>query len=1107
MKKFLKLCATFTLVGALFVGCIDNTEPDGVRAIREAKARLLDAHKELVAANATLILAKAELERANAELQKSLAAINTQTAEAQKIKNDYERGVLQAKIAAGIAEYNAFAQEQLARQWEAQANAAIHEKEYLLALVEMQRALAFQKIEALDQVVAKIWDLMLEQAIRRNDRLVLLAQLYFYETVEIPYVERRLVHDLEYARVQLEYSKNMYDIWTDIKNLAIEEYVKYAEEMLPKMKEIELKEVELRANIANEQFKLEELRSVEKLAEFAYLYSGVNTDLTNISIPNVFSSNATDMFRAVNVDKGNNQSNNVITGVYDNTYSFYHTISHIQGVFPYPPGTKANLGYKSTLEQLKADYNIVKDGRYYGPEGGSLLTDATLNARLARMNSEINDYKNQNTNWRNNYDNARDRSTWSTARSDFMSAVATYNATWGVSSGYYADPAGGTNANYTAAQLSHAQFLAAMEITDVNLRREALAALPVNFLYFMQKQLIGTYVSLIKAMISGQEIPGGLLDGSTVPLSDILGGITFNPKSLFQLVVGQNNAQTFATLINLIMGVSYAVDLVNMITDIMPVYYQKTSSFLGPIYGQGPIFEKYNVSSAWEYHAWFLIYILFENNKMVVGNNILTINAKNYDNAIWQLWEDFLGCRADADDYPGNYDYTLGSPVSNGDNSTLTLNHRLAVNNLVFSHPNPTNSNMPNAANVLNKEIDLRTAWYNWGSALRNLNTAERNLYYPWHRIWTVSRENSSGVTQDFHFGYVDYTTTHGGFPTAVVAAGGTPRWIYENPTGTSTGSVGDLRVTPFNENFYFQHELVPDDDYPSLEDGVDIYWANLADPWINFADPHGIVYNPDITGANFSNRIQLSYYPAIAAKQSRLVFVNWNQWLNIGLPAYIYDPILWCNNFNDPNNNPSWENNGWDPNILISRVARAFASIRNYEQFKFWVDQKDNYISLGEQIAEKITPLEIKVNELYQDYMDAVAARVLKEYEIEALNGEAGLCHTAYIFMERAYQGLRSEVLYHFWDEGGVGRDGYDFWFNAYTDALKNYEWHLANYEVFMANETRYVYYSTEFDAYVKNMRIEIQGKIDAIDQRLMFIENELAILESTRQAILDVL
>jgi len=1056
MKKFLTLCATFLIMGALFVGCIDNTEPEGVLKIREAIADLLRTKQTLVLAQAEYVRALAAYANAQAESEKALAKIYEQQAAALKLENDYTQGVLQASIAAGIAEYNRFAAEQMYLMYLANANAEIAERQYLLELIYTQEQLRTNKIQALDNIVTKIGALLLEQGLLRNELLAWEARRLHYATAELPYEQRRLEHELEYAGLTLFYSESLYNIWTEIKNLAVSDYVTFAEAVVvPELTALATKEEELRMKYAAEMVEYTKLQDAERNAEHDYRFSGVNTPLTNIAIGDVFDTpnTATDLFRnASKVPISLTDSVDIVTGVYKNTYSFYHTVSATYD----PEGAIASLGYLNTLEQLKAEKVFLERNRIFSGYGATLAAN-----KLADMEEEADDavdaYTKAFDDWKEAYDYVKGGPTWGSYRTTYNTKLTAFNGAYGLKN--YAGLT--ATADQALAAVHAAALFAAIQIPDANQRKAAVAQVPVNYTYFFLKGLIEQYVTIVKAVLAGEFDEADILGAKQI--SDVLGGITFDPGALFEWVVGKGNAATFKMIVDFLYASAALMDIAEMINLIMPGFYQASENWVGTAnYLQGPVFDKYDVTTSWEYHAWFLIYILFENNPTSFGNNIFRINS--YDNVIEQLWKDFLGCTLT--DYPGSYSY-INSPASN---AAVTRAHRLSLTGLAFN-PNASINNLPAVASeVIDAEDALRAEWNKWSVYLRSVNGLEADMYTPYNRTWTAA--NHAAVAAS-------------GAAAAAITGSATPRWISEPASGT--GAVGKPTASPSNPyNVYFRPENAPDGVYtPSLVDGEELYWTNLGPIWTPASSTLTVI----------PTSYYVNYYPALAIKRATLMNVNWNEWLNQGKPNYRGDLVLWINDWDN-----SWEDN--DNLDDVALLAQTFITRRNFNEFEFWYNQQPNYEQLLVDIQEKIEALEGKVEELRQAWVDASAARILKYYELTLISSEITLANVNYNALRLVYESnLRDGIAILYWNN-------YDQAFTQYTADKLKYDTALANYDTFMKS---WIYpgggsSSSTWTDYVENKFITIDKNIERVNERLKYIEYELAILESEKEAILKI-
>jgi|GEM_PF-7064966 len=1101
MKKFLKLCAAFSLIGALFVGCIDNSEPDGVRALREAKARLIDSKREVEAAKAVYILSKSKYVDSQTEINKQKAEILKQKAESMKIANDYEKRILDDKVAAEIARLQVQQEKALTALYEQQSKTAKAELAYLKQLVSSQKDLADHKIHVLDAIITNLQALIVEKAALENEILMWQALYQFYDKVELPLAERQLSFALEMAQLEYTHAKYYFDTMTAVKNLALSEYVDFANELHPKITELYEKEVLIESEIAKKMAEKADLEVIRDKAENDYYYSGVGTELATVNFPDVFSSIATDIFSVTRVDIGDNPGGSdyrrILSGVYNNTYSFYWPVG--DRAHNVPEGTLAHLGYYNTLNVLKADYNQIKNGRIYGLEG-KYFADKELKNRLDLFEDALGDYEDACETWRDSYQYIKTSAnwTWAAQLTAFNNAKTAYEQTYGFGFDAYnkaykelflepglagrlaalqneipGDPLSLITWLYKNAE-NQIAYLVAITLDpslDPNVRTQALSLLPVNCLYAVQKTIIEEYIKIFKGLISGDY---GDYDWSKtiVNLSDILGGISFTPSALARLIFGDKNFELFNSVISALMGIARNIDMVDMLNKIMPAYYAKTAAYLGSsIYDQGPIMQKYGVTGNWEYHAWFLIYILFEKNPVSIGNNIFRINS--YDNVYEKLPDDFLGLHAA--NYPGWWYYK----TVKASNVAVVLADRVDPFNTVLKFGKATATTYPdNAAlnGLITAEDNLRKKWHAFGTNLADLNESEEDLFTPYNRTWQVDGYPLKATT-------AWKATT---WPYPAQASGTTPVWV----SSSVSGAVGDVKNFKFIPNttkpdFYFMPELALDRDYPSIVDGEDIYWANLAYPG-SYTDDNVYV-----------NWLHLNFYPALAARRGSLVSVNWNEWLNVGRPFYNNDPILWANTFHSSTVD-TWENNIGAPDALVPLV---FVTRRNYEQYKFWYEQNQAYIELAAEMLVQIDALQAKVDALYQVWVDAQTAITLKEYEIYALRTELNLYVNSAGYLEAVY-----EYLYK-----GLN-DGPDSWmaqytaaFNWFTNAEYMYNWAKTNYDNFTKNQT---YYSTAgfWPTFTADQRINITAEIDRVNERIAIIDKEMADLESAKDEILKV-
>ena len=99
MKKIIYSFVIMIAAGSLFTSCVTNTEPQGIKDIREAKANYLDALAELRKADAAVRNADAEYRKAETALKQAEAALVEAAVKAAEIAVELEDAAVQAKIA------------------------------------------------------------------------------------------------------------------------------------------------------------------------------------------------------------------------------------------------------------------------------------------------------------------------------------------------------------------------------------------------------------------------------------------------------------------------------------------------------------------------------------------------------------------------------------------------------------------------------------------------------------------------------------------------------------------------------------------------------------------------------------------------------------------------------------------------------------------------------------------------------------------------------------------------------------------------------------------------------------------------------------------------
>ena len=183
----------------------------------------------------------------------------------------------------------------------------------------------------------------------------------------------------------------------------------------------------------------------------------------------------------------------------------------------------------------------------------------------------------------------------------------------------------------------------------------------VNTIYTAQKFLIEQYTYVVKTLVAHGSIPGFYLEGDVV-ISDVIGGISINPNNLVPLILDPKtkNFEFLNAILNTVQTVSACIDIVEMFASLQPALYPMAEFFAGYCRPgtkyTSPVMRQYKITSQLEFHAWFLLYILFEGCQINVSDNLLVIGSAKlpadrdkdpitgfYMNVNQMLCKDFLG--------------------------------------------------------------------------------------------------------------------------------------------------------------------------------------------------------------------------------------------------------------------------------------------------------------------------------------------------------------------------------------------------------------------------------------------------------------------------------
>ena len=190
MKKIIYSLVIMIAAGSLFTSCIEQVEPEGILALREAKARYYDALSKLRAADE-------EYRRAEAEVQKALADV--ERANAEKIRQETADAAAMKELLREAQEIqNADAAAELAAKIDSLEKAMeLAAKQHEIDLIEKQQALAAAQ-EALRVALRNI--ALAAQDLTDDEKVALVeAAMVYYELYEAVLDQRVEVLEKEQA--------------------------------------------------------------------------------------------------------------------------------------------------------------------------------------------------------------------------------------------------------------------------------------------------------------------------------------------------------------------------------------------------------------------------------------------------------------------------------------------------------------------------------------------------------------------------------------------------------------------------------------------------------------------------------------------------------------------------------------------------------------------------------------------------------------------------------------------------------------------------------------------------------------------------------------------
>ncbi|MDD2642881.1 MAG: hypothetical protein PHX11_08195 [Bacteroidales bacterium] len=614
MKKFLKWSAAFLVLGVLAVGCIKNEPSEGIEAMRNAKAALLNANAALVQAKVQVEAAQAALIQAQASLLKAEEAIVA--AQADKIKAEaafidaqtaWELGTLdmtEQEFAIYLQELQvdldlmrAQAEKRMA-QWELdianlQDDMVQAMMDYEAKLLEFEKwkidnagVLAQALIDALDELTDDIKAVIRKLGRKQVQLNIAKAQYQWYVNVEYPesveaillhmeLTKERLTCEVDYLTGIVEAYKAIYDTYHEDFDAIMAGYQEEINDIRITIAELEKSLFTLK----------DELKAL--IDERDALLAAYDVPYEH-SIPDVFS------------DGLNDTDINVWFGDYylaDTKYEF--------------------------MMALNQDIRVIEDTRHHFEDMDSGEKNARKEELLKAATDAEKAYKDAWNAWQANYKNLLPTgslyTTWYDAWEEYDADKKAFDA--------------------------HAKYYKEM--------------------YDEAKKQIDLYMYYLDGIITVDEglvvLPGGDY------LSQVLGGIYFDAGNLADFVFG-SNGQAIIDLINVItvmLDVPAQMDaIVTNLKDIMdgthgkgwPAFWDHATDWslkatpawndvMREVYANSD--REITDMSKEEWSTWMFLYWLFESRTVEIGlegsGTVVTINKRNYDDAAAQVLADFFG--------------------------------------------------------------------------------------------------------------------------------------------------------------------------------------------------------------------------------------------------------------------------------------------------------------------------------------------------------------------------------------------------------------------------------------------------------------------------------
>ena len=778
MKKFLKWSAAFLVLGVLAVGCIKNEPSPGIEAMRNAKAALLTAQ-------AALEQAKVQVEAANAALiQAQVSVIKAHEAiiAAQARKVDAETALIMAQV-----EWEKALKDYHKQQWalniqereyelevaRAAADAAIKEWEVYMVQLQAQMVAATQAYEAA-LLQFELWKLANADTI---------SDLLMFELDKVVLRIKGVLLQIAQAQLNLDFAKSQY-LWyvnieypQEVENAMLHwEFERKllickVEHMTGVVAAYEAlynaKHEEFDALIADFQATINALR--EAIVDYELQFITLEEEYLLFDHDGLAAAKAaltkkrTVSISGVFSDGGDDPNIHVNNGTY----------------------RLAKWGWATTpsmFDIMKRDMRVIDDTRKEFEDQESGVIQRNLDAKKKLATDAETKYKENWNNWQK----------------------------------YYKEGQPGAGARYTA-------WLDAWNAWNTANQNFLAHQTTYENMYYEADSLIRLFMNYLDGWLN----LGNLEVPSTLPLSQVLGGIEFNAGTLADWLL-QGNADDVFETINVIIGLINAPTemdaIITQLKGIMdgthpdgfPPFWQHATAwpYEKTPYPFNDIMRKVYANSDKEltdltkedWYAWLFLYWLFESRTVEIGlenpngGSLITINAAEYTDAAQEVLEDFFG------------------------ELKPKVHKKIVKPDLDVAYTRPYSVDYMKGTGTKALENAIK-AYFDAVEGLGNMETA---MYYPFDRVWKAyakHKDANGGVefemTRTLALGtYLLWKP----FLTRIAPTPGT----YNPPTYIDTLDDGETQPAPVDVNeFFFVLEAYKDYTSPSPSLDFDITYLD----------------------------------------------------------------------------------------------------------------------------------------------------------------------------------------------------------------------------------------------------------------------------------------